>query len=181
MDNRWLQPVLERGLARVAAPGELWDRVQLPQQQQSKRPAMRLVWAMAAAGLVLAVLGLRGSRSPLELRSASPAEIQAWVKANSGLDVELAARPAVSVRLLGAHIIPGANPAVEVSYLAGSYEARLVVSKDPGASPLTVHDIAHPEWGMNGERYLLSCADPAGLQIACLLCHPGGAHDVTLN
>ncbi len=181
MDDRWLEPALGRDLARVTAPAELWDRVQLPRQQKSKRPAMRLVWAVAAAGLVLAVLGLRGSRSPLELRSTSPAEIQAWVKANSGLDLAIAAQPAASVQLLGAHIIPGANPAVEVSYRAAGYDARLVVSKDSGVSAHAMHAIAHPEWMINGQRYLLSCADPAGLQAACLLCHPGGGHDVTLN
>ncbi|HTR35504.1 MAG TPA: hypothetical protein VMH80_06365 [Bryobacteraceae bacterium] len=181
MDSHWLEPALERDLARVSAPAELWDRVQLPRQRKSKRPAMRLMWAMAAAGLVLAVLGLRGSRTSLELRSTSPAEIEAWVKVNSGLDLAIAAQPAASVQLLGAHIIPGANPAVEVSYRAAGYDARLVVSKDSGVPARAVHAITHPEWLMKGQRYQLSCADPAGLQAACLLCHPGGGHDVTLN
>ena len=181
MNNRWLEPVLERDLARVTAPEELWNRVQLPREQPARRPSLRLVWALAAAALILAVVSLRGSRSQLEFHSRSASAIQAWIKANSGLNLDLPAQASASVQLLGAHIVPGSSGAVEVSYRAGQYEARLLLSKDSGGASAIRHSVTHPAWSINGQRYLLSCADPAGLQIACLLCHPAGARDIALN
>jgi hypothetical protein len=181
MRERWLEPVLERELAPVTAPEELWDRVQLPRARRCRHPLHRQgAWALAAAALVLAVWGLRTSRQ-LEFHSTDAVRIQSWVKVNSGLDVELPARPPRSIQLLGAHVIRGANPAVEVTYRAGNHDARLLVLKaDESLANPPAHEVLGNglrngasvfSWSMHGQQYTLACATPGDLQAACLLCH----------
>jgi len=172
MDKRSVDTMLEQELARVTAPAGLWDRVQLPRvERRASHASRRLTWALAAAGLVLAVTGIRTSRPPMDFRSGSASEIQAWVKSNSGLDLGLPAKPGTSVQLLGAHLVRGADPLVEVAYRTGNHDVLLRVSRS-GTVPSEPHgDRTASSWVMHGQRYTLACASPEELQAACLLCH----------
>ena len=57
-DNGWLQPVLRRGLRRVSAPRELWDRVTLPRLEEVRPepPRRTFMWSIAGASVVAASL-----------------------------------------------------------------------------------------------------------------------------
>jgi len=166
MNERWLEPLLERDLANATAPDELWSRVQFPRERTASGvPVRRVAWALAAAALVLAVLGLRASRQPAVLHSSSAVEIQAWVKTNTGLDPGLPVNPPRSIQLIGAHVIPGG---VEVAYRAANHDARLLVSK---ADISLDGSAATFSWTRHGQRFTLACATPAELQAACVLCH----------
>jgi hypothetical protein len=56
-DHTWLQPLLRRGLRRVAAPRDLWDRVTLPRVEDvCPKPQRSFVWMIAGASVVTASL-----------------------------------------------------------------------------------------------------------------------------
>jgi hypothetical protein len=63
---------------------------------------------------------------------------------------------------------------VEIVYRAGNDHATLLVSRaDPGAASMPHSRISGTvsSWVMDGQRFTLACNDPAGLQLACKLCH----------
>lgn len=166
MDN--LESLLARELRPVAAPAELWGRVEMPRAPRSRVAPLRWAWAAAAAVLVAAFAW--GLRSPRELRSSDPAEIRVWARANAGIDVPLAAR--TPARLAGARLAGGA---VEISYSVDGFDATLRVAKaEPrGASGHGSFDIGArtASWVSRGLRYTLACSSPEALQVACRLCH----------
>jgi len=78
IDSRWLDPLLERHLGRVAAPGELLDRIEAPRLAIPGNATRRLAWTLAAAMVLVAILWgfhLRGATAPMQVasRSSGPA------------------------------------------------------------------------------------------------------------
>ncbi len=175
--NQWVEMELRRGLRQVAAPPELWDRVQAGQSARPNQPRPRLVWAMALA-VVLAAVALSLVRSPVRnnaqqtaFHCQNPAQLRAWVKANTGFDVPLRAALPPSIQLIGARAAEGR---VEVAYKAGNRDAVLLVSRaDPGSvnAPHSRVNGKSSSWVMAGQRFTLASSDPADFQLACKLCH----------
>lgn len=171
--------LLERGLREVHAPPELWDRIQAPQAVRRNGNSRRLMWATAAT-VVLAAVALSRVQSPVRQDSQriafhcqNPAQLRAWVKANTGFDVPLRAAPPLSIQLIDAQMMEGTRE-VEIVYRAGNDHATLLVSRaDPGAASMPHSRISGTvsSWVMDGQRFTLACNDPAGLQLACKLCH----------
>jgi len=195
MPNRdtpdWLEPELHRGLHPVAAPPELWNRVQSARRGQLKPGDRRLVWAAAAAVILMAVglsqvrrpspaddealamRALAGDSQRVSFRCENPSQLRAWVRAHTGIDVPLRPEASPSIQLIGAQMIDGARGA-EVAYRAGNRAAVLVVSHADSNSGAAPHNHASgnvSSWVMNGERFTLACNDSADLQLACKLCH----------
>jgi hypothetical protein len=180
-----LESELTRGLREVSAPPELWDRVRGAQVMRPSGSNRRLVWAMAAT-VVLAAVGLslvRPSDEAIALQALAndsgqiafhcqnPAQLRAWVRANTGLDVPLRGAPPASIELIGARNL-GAR--VEIAYRAGNRDAVLLVSRADAGSANIPHSRTSgnvSSWVTDGQRFTLACNDPAGLQLACKLCH----------
>jgi hypothetical protein len=189
--NNWLEPSLQRGLRPVAAPPDLWARIQA---QSAPLPAPRtpwFVWAMAAVVVLLAVglsivqrerfpgdealaiQALGGDTQRLAFHCQNPAQLRAWVRANTGFDLPLRAESSPFVQLIGAQMVDGARR-VEIAYRAGNREAVLVLSKADAGSPNVPHNRARgnvSSWVMAGRRFTLASDNPADLQLACKLCH----------
>jgi len=174
--NNWLEPELERGLQPVAAPAELWNRVQ--GARVAKASARRLVWAMAAT-VVLAAVALSklparhetlGDPQSAAFHCQNPAQLRAWVRANTGLDVPLRASLPRSIQLIGARSV---GDHAEIAYRAGNRDGVLLVSRADGVAeqPHTRLSAKASSWVMAGQRFTLACNDPADFQLACKLCH----------
>jgi hypothetical protein len=71
MHKSWVEQVLERRLRPVAAPDELWDRVQNPQRKTSV-----FGWKLALAAML--VVATAWAVHPRSLESGSAGEIRAW-------------------------------------------------------------------------------------------------------
>jgi len=173
MQNEWLERTLERNLRPVAAPDELWDRILNARTVPVKQPkptARTLTPLACAASLLIALWWIYPGR--LEIRSDKGAEIRAWVKSNSGVDVPLRSEPAAPLRMIGAR---ATQDRVEIAYEVGNRPGTLVVSRGrtggrhqaPGTGRVF-------SWNMDGQLYTLACAAPEDLQVACLLCHSAG-------
>jgi hypothetical protein len=170
---------LQLALRPVAAPPELWERVQSARVSRPQTTSRGFVWAMAAT-VVLVAVALSLVRSPARedpplsaFHCQNPAQLRAWVRANTGFDVPLRAAPSPSIQLIGAQMMEGTR-GVEIAYRAGNRDAVLQVSR---AGPRSV-DVPHSRvsgkvssWVMAGQQFTLACADPAALQLACKLCH----------
>jgi hypothetical protein len=167
--NSRLELELQRGLREVTAPAELWNRVQAarvapPSVSSGRGP----VWAMAAA-VVLITVGLSvvhrdnaGFPAPAGDRCQNPAQLRAWVRAKTGLDLPLRADSSPSLQLSGAQLVDGTH-GVKIAYRAGNRDAVLLVSRADGSE-----DTPHSRFG---QRFTLASSDPADLQLACKLCH----------
>jgi len=175
--NTWLAPELERGLREVAAPPELWDRVQSGSVVRPPKSDRGLVWALALSVVLASVAMLSLLRSParqdsqtIAFHCQNPAELRAWVKAKTGIDVPLRGAPPASIQLIGASNL---GDRVEIAYRAGDRDALLLVSRASGAANVPHSSPAGKvsSWVMNGERYTLASDNPADLQLACKLCH----------
>ncbi|HEX5229528.1 MAG TPA: hypothetical protein VFW44_17575 [Bryobacteraceae bacterium] len=191
----WLTTELEWGLHETSAPPELWDRVMAAQQvrpvpREVVRP--RLIWAWAAAALLVIAIGLAStyrrsaeSDQALALRALSgasqiagfhcqnPAQLRAWVRAQTGLDLPLRPDASASIELIGAQTTDDAR-GVEVAYRAGNRDAVLLVSRADSSIRNSPHDRASgnvSSWVMDGQRFTLASDSSADLQIACKLCH----------
>ena len=173
----WIETVLGRELDRVAAPRELWDRIDnrsLTVAVQTERSHIRdrvpvLSWAVVGAILVVVLVWGFRPRRDLVIQSDSATQIREWVKANAGLDVPLLGHSA-QVRLTGARLFRGD---VEIACRVGDHQATLLISKgnsglQHGIRPSKAGTVS---WGMSGRLYTLACATPEDLKIACLLCH----------
>jgi hypothetical protein len=174
--NQWLEHSLQSGLQEVAAPPELWDRVRGAKAVSSRENNRTLVWAMAAAVVVMAV-GLsvihRDNVAYPQFASdhcQNPAQLRAWVKANTGFNVPLRDSLSPSIQLIGARTVSGR---AEVAYRAGNRDGVLLVSRADGSAnmPHSRGGGQVSSWVMDGQRFTLACADPAALQLACKLCH----------
>jgi hypothetical protein len=172
--SSWIEPVLARHLGRTTAPAELWQRVAEPRMPRPASANFRLLLALASVLFVALLLGgFHPGRTPvLDFRSSRPDQIQAWVKANTGLDVPLHASH--SVRLLGASAIRGRDPAARIIYRAGAKDIALTVASAGVAPVLAVskNDSVF-SWTARGQKYVVACADAEELRIGCLLCHAG--------
>jgi hypothetical protein len=181
----WIETILERKLDRVAAPDELWDRIDrsltvAARNEQRPRGVEKLAWTLVAAMLVVVLAwGLRPRRD-LVFQSESATQIREWVRANAGLDIPLLGN-SPQVRLTGARLMRGD---VEIACRVGNHEARLLVAKNSsslqhGVQPTKERSTA--SWGMSGRLYTLACATPEDLRIACLLCHSNSESRIALN
>jgi hypothetical protein len=186
-DRAWLESELQRGLCKVSAPPQLWDRVQQAQSDSAgpqRKARQALVWAVAAAALLIGIGLARVSASiggvrlerdsqTAALRCQNPAQLRAWVRARTGLNLPLRAESSPSIQLIGAQTMDGSG-GVEVAYRAGNHDAMLLVSKaDTGAGNIPHSRVSGnvSSWVMDGQKYTLACNDPAGLLLACKLCH----------
>ncbi len=172
MQQTWLQPMLANRLGYVPAPEELWDRIQRPRAVHRAGSAPRWTWALAAASF--AILAVLAALPSSEFRSDRPAEIRAWVRRSTGLDVAMLEQPSPAIRIVSARVVKSDIPTVEIAYRAGRHAATLRVSKSDAPDSVR-HQGADgsASWTMRGQTYLLACADPADLQVACKLCHSG--------
>jgi hypothetical protein len=180
----WIETMLERKLDRVAAPAELWDRIDnrsltVAARKEHVRAVEKLAWTLVAAMLLVALAwGLRPRRD-LVFQSDSAAQIREWVQANAGFDVPLLGSG--QVRLTGARLMRGN---VEIACRVGDHQAKLLVSKGNsstrhGSEPARARSTA--SWGMSGRLYTLACVTPEDLKIACLLCHNSAERRIALN
>ena len=181
----WIETVLERKLDRVAAPEELWERIdknQSPTQARMPVPhrstgilacvdlIQKLAWTLIAATLVVVLVWGFRPRRDLVMQSESATQIREWVKANAGLDIPLLGHSG-QVRLTGARLMRGD---VEIACRVGDHQAKLLVSKgnsslQHGAQPTKASSTV--SWEKGGRLYTLACAQPEDLKIACMLCH----------
>jgi len=85
--NTWLEPELKRELCEVAAPAELWSRVQSARLARPRESRRGLVWATAATVIIAAVALSRmpaGERAaandsqPMGLHCQNAAQVRAW-------------------------------------------------------------------------------------------------------
>ena len=175
--HAWLTPELEWGLRETSAPPELWDRVQAGRIAPRRKTPHVLVWATATVAVLLAGGLSRAYRAnaPGDLQRSSircqnPAQLRAWVRARTGMDVPLRSATASPVQLIGAQSA-GAN--VEIAYRIGNSDGTLFVSPATGAG-YAPHDRVNgnvSSWVMDGRRYTLMSDNAADLQLACKLCH----------
>jgi hypothetical protein len=194
-NESWLESALRRDLMRVEAPAELWERVQNPPAQRRETGAKPLAWALAALLVVAAVLGLRAREShaagavTADLQSGDPAQIRAWVRSSTGLDIALPDVLSQSVRLVGARVVNPTVPSVQVAYRVGDRDATLLVARTSDSGSIrhadlrTVNNDGKITWIMHGQMYTLSgagplsctsplpCTSPDDARVACLLCH----------
>jgi hypothetical protein len=120
--NTWLEPELERELCEVAAPPELWSRVQSARLARPRESRRGLVWATAATVILAAVALSRVpagesvaagiDSQPMGLHCQNPAQIRAWEVARA-TDVSGAAAPSV---VTGPRFtLAGSNSALQLS------------------------------------------------------------------
>ncbi len=77
-EGSWLEPILNKELGRVQAPGGLWERVEQPRVVDTSVPSGRLVWALGAAMIVFALLWgfhLRGDDGRLPTQTWMPSQL----------------------------------------------------------------------------------------------------------
>ena len=187
-NNMWLEAVLRRHLGRVSAPDELWDRVVLPRVE--RRTLHRPVrWILAVSALTVSVFAAAWGYHPRslilketpELRSNHAADIQAWVRNRTGLDLPLRDRPNPSIQMIGASVVESSGPTIAVRYRAGGQAFVLLVSRT-GLQRSSMH--RHTElniamlqnaravsWTMAGQSYSLASPSADGWQAACSVCH----------
>jgi len=154
MHKGWYEPALARELSPVAAPDGLWERIQNPRprvQRNVKPTFLRACATLACIAMVLSVVLLRPSRQ--EIRSANPAEVQAWIRTKAGVDIPLRSHLPAEIRLTGARMV---NGRAEIAYLVSGRACR--ATRQPSPSK---------------HAFALSCTNPSDLKLACALCHIG--------
>jgi hypothetical protein len=172
-----METVLRQELSPVAAPADLWESLEIRaltglERRRNPLPYKAfLSFASAAAALVLGAFFVVPRH---EFRSGDAAELQAWVKANTGLEVPLQTAAGVEFVKAG-----GTAGQAEIACRIGNRRARLTVSKSTGSviAASEHHQTAGKKsisWSMHGQVYTLACATPDDLFVACALCHAGG-------
>lgn len=168
MHREWFEPALSTHLDRVAAPEDLWERIQNSAAKASVHRSVNVARIGACATLVLLVVWLYPWHR--ELRSGDGSEIRAWVRANAGIDVPLRAH-SPGLQLTGASLAKGS---VAIAYRVGNRDGRLMVAKGGSGGRHTAASGARVfTWSMDGHTFTLACAAPEDLSIACSLCHIG--------
>src|SRR4051794_39664451 len=85
----------------------------------------RGVWVLAAASaLAVSVFAatwgyvprLGSGKARMEFQSANGSDIRTWIRNRTGLDIPLLRKPDASIEMIGARLIEGEGPTVEVSY-----------------------------------------------------------------
>jgi hypothetical protein len=192
-----LDEELARHLRPVAAPEDLWSRMQGPHQGHAGAVIRWPVWAFAAAvaaTIALFCFSLRSDTSSylakfavgelargvedVQFRSADPKQIRAWVQANAGIDIPLPARAGESVKLIGASVFPNGSPMVCLTYRVGNQPTRLLVARATNAVPQhesmersSYHGKSISSWVMQGQAYMLAGAAAENARSGCVLCH----------
>ena len=100
-----LEAVLRQHLQPVGAPGELWDRLQIPRDLHAPKPHRHSSWRLAWAGaaVVLAACSAVGLHTYLKKpaeptmlqtagRAPDTARFRTWVRSTTGLDIQVACR-----------------------------------------------------------------------------------------
>jgi hypothetical protein len=166
MHREWFEPALARHLDRVAAPEDLWERIQNPENRKKNGVHRRVNAArLGACATILLLVGWLYSGS--RIRSGDSEEVRAWVLANAGVDVPLRG----SLQVTGARVGKGS---VEIGYRVGSRDGRLLIAKGSGGGRHSMTSGARVfTWSMDGHTYTLACATPEDLRVACSLCHIG--------
>ena len=118
--NTRLASELQWGLREMNAPPELWDRVQAGRFAPRRKTSSVLIWATAAVGVLFAI-GVYRTTTPGDLphagiRCQNPAQLRAWVRAKTGIDVPLRAATLSSIQLIGARSVA---ESVEIAYRTG--------------------------------------------------------------
>jgi hypothetical protein len=187
IDNRWLGPVLRRGLERVPAPHGLWDRIVLPRMEVGPSSNYRFIWILAAASaFMLSVLtmargyhlghsGNDGLGIRMQLASANVSEIRTWVRNRTGLDLPLRNPSSAAVRMVGASVQEGGD--VEVRFRAANQDAVMTVSRSRREFPdhtyisgKSVANLKTISWSAADGAYTLALHSD-DLRAACLVCH----------
>ena len=161
--------LLEKSLGRVAAPAELWNRVEMPRPEVRKQVFSRWTAVAAAACLLVGAFEFRASR---QMASSNAREIRSWVLAKTGLEVPLDSHPPAVTRLSGARLV-GAHTA-EIALTAAAGPAILRVER----AVQNFEGHGHPNtgaktssWIFQGARFTLEADSPQTLETACRLCH----------
>jgi len=174
-----LEAQLARHLRPVAAPDDLWFRIQEPRHSHSGAVLRWPVWAFAAAvaaTIALFCFNLARGVEDVEFRSTDPAQIRAWVRANAGIDIPLPARTGADVKLIGVSMVRSGSPLVCVTYRVGNQAARLLVTRTNHAAPShasMAQGTSPATWMMQGQTYTLASSAPENARAACVLCHVG--------
>jgi hypothetical protein len=207
--NEPFEPELSRHLGPVKAPDQLWERMNAAPSARaslrSNRTGWNPVWAWTGAlalvalatgltlwlnrdlsGEQLAVRALDRTPEQLQFRTDDPAELRAWVKTGTSLDVPLPVRTSSAVQIVGANVSRLGTPTAEISYLVGGVAATLVVSKiamqGDGRHAFvksgSYHGSTFQSWTMRGQMYTIASADA---KVGCILCHSTGAPGTSLN
>ena len=157
-----------------------------------------LVWRLGATGSfgkesdpaveleALAQGELRGA-SKVDLSTGDPGKIQAWVKANSDIDIRLPGRGELGndvVRLIGARLLRTRNaPVAVISYQVGDTPAALLVTggradsgDTGGAGHVAFRNETAPgarlySWSAGANDYVLAFGSAKDAGRPCLLCH----------
>lgn len=104
---------------------------------------------------------------PLELRCSEAARINAWLRRQAGVELNIPER--TGVRLAGARVIQkGAARIAAVTYRVGDDTATLLVAR--ATSPADFGH-GHSQWQARGQSYALASSNPERSEDACLLCH----------
>jgi hypothetical protein len=135
---------------------------------------LSLVYRQSAnADEAIALQALAADSQTIAFHCQNPAQLRAWVRAKTGLDLPLRAESAPAIQLIGAQTI-GESRGVEVAYRAGNRDAVLIVSRANGWAESAPHRRTSgsvSSWVMAGQRYTLASSDPGDPQLACKLCH----------
>ncbi len=166
VEKTWMEAALERRLSPVAAPDELWDRVQFPRMERprvhtSVNAARMSACATLAVAIIVLVWQFHTSGAAVQFRSSDPAAVRTWIQANAGIDVPLHAG-----NLEGASV---KNGRAEIAYRVGGRDLSLAVTKRYETGWKNGARLA---WAAGGQTYMLSCDTPEDLR-ACALCHLG--------
>jgi hypothetical protein len=195
-----LVAVLASHLQPTLAPDDLWFRVQQSKREVRQSSQWWLV-AVTAACLCAAALfygshlarirqfshsfsieALLSTPDKLEFRSTSSADIQAWVRERTGMEVPLSPISSTKITLAGASILPGSKPAVAIAYQVNGRYAVLAVcnngasstkvqARHNGWSERQVQDTKVASWNMRDHSYLLAYSASTEQRDACGLCH----------
>src|SRR5579872_2466414 len=119
MDKSWIAPVLGEHLRPVAAPAELWDRVQQPRRSRAFP-----LWKLALASVVVIATAWALHPRSASMESESAGQIREWVKARTGLDVPLV--PSSAVRMCGARVV---GSSAEIRFRVQDRETTVLVAR----------------------------------------------------
>ena len=195
--NPGFEEELSRHLMPVAAPEELWKRIQTGSQAKATvKPRKSVLWALPAAitaviallcvsprpGSTLDLAGvasreLASGSERFDLRSSDPLQIRAWVKARAGINIPL--QSSHSVEFIGVTLLHEPRcAAVCVSYRVGNLNAKLLVArggtrgpKHPSEQQTSYKGATVMSWVSGGQTYVIASPPLQNSHIACLLCH----------
>ena len=185
---------LMRELRPVAAPDELWLRIEEPDRSPMHVGWRWPMWAFAAAiaaTIALFCFSLRSDTTSymakfaagelargaedVQFRSADPAQIRTWLRSNTGIDVPLPDKTRNDVKLIGASVWRNGSPMACVTFRVGNRRSQLLVARATAVAPRHAspqqsrsQGVLLSSWKMRGQAYLLASEDLAG---ACVLCH----------